>query len=154
MDLGSTQPLTKMSTRNISWGKGGRCVRLTTYYHPVPLSRNLGTLTSWNPLSLSMPVMGLLHLYLYQTERWKCESREINTQRRLRRFTGSHFGTMNWNANGCNLHHIQFQLAQYKMMPNCLIIISLFNIPPTQRYEPQTWPSETMFCRQGTRNHW
>jgi len=28
--LGSTQPL-KMSIRNFSWGKGGRCVRLTTY---------------------------------------------------------------------------------------------------------------------------
>ena len=27
-------------------GKDGRCVRLTTYHHPVPLSRNLGTLTS------------------------------------------------------------------------------------------------------------
>jgi hypothetical protein len=30
MALGSTQPLTEMSTRCISWGKGGRCVRLTT----------------------------------------------------------------------------------------------------------------------------
>ena len=30
MALGSTQPLTEMTTRNISWGKGGRCVRLTT----------------------------------------------------------------------------------------------------------------------------
>jgi len=30
--LGSTQPM-KMSTRDFSWGKGGRCVRLTTY-HP------------------------------------------------------------------------------------------------------------------------
>ena len=30
---------------------------------PVPLSRNLGTLTSWNPLVLSRPVMG--H-YLYR----------------------------------------------------------------------------------------
>ena len=30
MALGSTQPLTEMSTRYISWGKGGRCVRLTT----------------------------------------------------------------------------------------------------------------------------
>ena len=28
--LGSTQPL-KMSTRDFSWGKGGRCVWLTTY---------------------------------------------------------------------------------------------------------------------------
>jgi hypothetical protein len=30
MALGSTQPLTEMSTRYISWGKCGRCVRLTT----------------------------------------------------------------------------------------------------------------------------
>jgi len=43
--------------------KNGRCVRLTTYHHPVPLSRNLGTLTSWNPLGPSGPVTGLLYLY-------------------------------------------------------------------------------------------
>jgi len=30
MALGSTQPLVKMSTRNIPGGKGGRCVRMTT----------------------------------------------------------------------------------------------------------------------------
>ena len=30
MALGSTQPLTKMSIKNICWGKGGRCVELTT----------------------------------------------------------------------------------------------------------------------------
>jgi hypothetical protein len=29
MTLEYTQPLTEMSTRNISWGKGGRCVGLT-----------------------------------------------------------------------------------------------------------------------------
>jgi hypothetical protein len=28
--LGSTQPLTEISTRNSSWGKGGRCVGLKT----------------------------------------------------------------------------------------------------------------------------
>jgi hypothetical protein len=28
--LGLNQPLTELSTRNISWGKGGRCVGLTT----------------------------------------------------------------------------------------------------------------------------
>jgi hypothetical protein len=34
MALESTQPLTEMSTRNISWGsKGGRCVGLTTLPH-------------------------------------------------------------------------------------------------------------------------
>jgi len=42
-------------------GKGGRCLKLTTYHHPVPLSRNLGTVTSWNPLGLSRPVMGLIY---------------------------------------------------------------------------------------------
>jgi len=31
----------------------------------VPLSWNLGTVTSWNPLGLSRPVMGLLYLLLY-----------------------------------------------------------------------------------------
>jgi hypothetical protein len=40
---------------------------LTTYHHPVPLSRNLGTLTSWNPLDMFRPVMGLLYLYLLAT---------------------------------------------------------------------------------------
>jgi hypothetical protein len=44
-------------------GKGGRCVRLTTYHHPVPLSRNLGALTSWSPLGLSKPVMGLIYFF-------------------------------------------------------------------------------------------
>ena len=62
MALGLTQPLTEMSTRSISGGKDGLCVRLTTYHHPVALSRNLGPLTSWNPLGLSRPVMGLLYL--------------------------------------------------------------------------------------------
>ena len=35
--LRSTQPL-KMSTRDFSWGKGGRCVWLTTY-HPCSAER-------------------------------------------------------------------------------------------------------------------
>jgi hypothetical protein len=61
-DLGSTQPL-KMSTRLILGAKGGRCVRLTTYHLHVPMSRNLGVLTSWNPVGLFRPVMGQLFLY-------------------------------------------------------------------------------------------
>jgi len=51
-------------------GKGGRCVKLTTYHHPVPLSRNLGTLTSWNPLRLFRPVMRLIYRYLF-TDIWE-----------------------------------------------------------------------------------
>jgi len=35
---------------------------LTTYHHPVPLSRNLGTLISWNTLGLSKPVTGLIYV--------------------------------------------------------------------------------------------
>ena len=40
-----------------------RADNLTTN-HPVPLSRNLVTLTSWNPLGYSRPVTGLLYLYV------------------------------------------------------------------------------------------
>jgi len=36
----------------------------------VPLSRNLGTLTSWNPLGPSRPVRRLFYLYLYQFKSW------------------------------------------------------------------------------------
>ena len=64
MDLGLTHPLTEVSTRRISWDKCGWCVRLTT----LPPSWNLGTLTSWNPLGHSRPVMGLLYL-LHQLHR-------------------------------------------------------------------------------------
>jgi hypothetical protein len=41
--------------------KGGRCLRLTTYHLHVPMSRNLGALTSWNPVGLFRPVMGQLY---------------------------------------------------------------------------------------------
>jgi len=60
--LGSTQPPTEMSTRSISWGKGGRCVRLTTlpsFYAVVMKSGNFnllepsGSLQVWNGTVLS-----------------------------------------------------------------------------------------------------
>jgi len=34
------------------------------YHHPVPLSWNLGTLNSWNPLGHSRPLTGLLYIFL------------------------------------------------------------------------------------------
>jgi hypothetical protein len=63
MALGSTQPLTEMSTGNISWGvnaAGAMADNLTTFM--CRLSGNLGASTSWNPEGLSRPVMGLLLL--------------------------------------------------------------------------------------------
>jgi hypothetical protein len=66
MTLGSTQPLVKMSTRDVPGNKGGRCVRLTTYHHIVPMSRYLGALTLLDPSRPAWPVMGVLCLYLVE----------------------------------------------------------------------------------------
>ena len=68
MALRSTQPLTEIVPGAFPGGKGGRCVRLTTYRHHVPLSRNLATLTFWKPLGHSRAVTGLLYLYLYYNQ--------------------------------------------------------------------------------------
>jgi hypothetical protein len=65
MALGSTQPLTEMSTRNISWGVkavDAQADNLTTFM--CRLSKNLGAANSWNPKGLSRPVMGLLLRYI------------------------------------------------------------------------------------------
>ena len=56
MALGSTQPLTEMSARNIYWGlkAAGLWADLTTYM--FRLSRTPGASASWNPKGLSRPV--------------------------------------------------------------------------------------------------
>ena len=76
MALESTQPLTEMSTRLFPGGKDVRCVRLTTLPPSVPLSWNLGTLTSWNPLGHSRPVTELLYLHYYGGHQIKEDSME------------------------------------------------------------------------------
>ena len=38
------------------------------YHNPVPLSRNPGTLTTWNPVGHSRPVMGLIFTYLFSSQ--------------------------------------------------------------------------------------
>jgi hypothetical protein len=54
MALGSTQPLTEMSTKVISWGgKGGRCIRLTTLPPSCAVVMKSGNL---NFLELSGPL--------------------------------------------------------------------------------------------------
>ena len=61
--LRSTQPL-KVSTRDFYWGKGGRCVWLTTY-HPcsAETSRQSEALTYPEPLGPPRPVAGDLYFY-------------------------------------------------------------------------------------------
>ena len=67
MALGLTQPLTEISTRNISWGLR-RPVRwadnLTTFICRV--SGNLGASNSWKRQRLSRPVMRLLYITIYR----------------------------------------------------------------------------------------
>src|SRR5215469_9463723 len=90
MALGSTQPLAEMSTRCISWGKGGRCLRLTTlppscavimksgnlnFLEPSgPLQACSGTalplpllMTKWDPIKLTFlycTVLYYMHRHL------------------------------------------------------------------------------------------
>ena len=66
---GRLSPPVTMSTRNIPGAKGSRCVRLTTYHHTVPLSRNLGALTSQTSLGLRWPVTGVLYLFILYNKR-------------------------------------------------------------------------------------
>jgi hypothetical protein len=66
MALGSTQPLTEMSTKNTSWGGGGRwpvrrADNLTTFMYRM--SWNVGASNSWNSQGLSRPVMGSVYLF-------------------------------------------------------------------------------------------
>jgi len=49
MALGSTQPLTEMSTGSISWGKDGRCLRLTNLPTSCALVMKSGYLNFLEP---------------------------------------------------------------------------------------------------------
>ena len=63
--LRSTQ-LLKVSTRDFCWGKGGRCVWLTTYRPcSAETSRKSGTLIYPEPLWPTRPVAGNLYFTFY-----------------------------------------------------------------------------------------
>jgi len=66
--LRSNQPL-KVSTRDFSWGKGGRCIWLMTF-HPcsAKTSRKSGVLTYAEPLGPPRPVAGDLYCTFYFTD--------------------------------------------------------------------------------------
>jgi hypothetical protein len=72
MVRGLTQLLTEMSTRYISWGKGGRCVGLTTLptsmqivlkYGSLNLLEPSGPVQACNRIALPLPYM-YTHSYI------------------------------------------------------------------------------------------
>jgi len=63
MALGSTQPLTEMSTRSISWGKGDRCIRLTILPPSCAVVMKSGNLKFLEPFGPLQACNGLFYLY-------------------------------------------------------------------------------------------
>jgi len=107
--------------------RSGRCVRLRTYHHPVPLSRNLGTLTSWNPLGLSRLVMGLLYftksLHIFIKYVFNMHSVGINV------FTAllAYFDAWNWETN-ITRHSRTKHLAAQGHFPQVTVVVFKFSL--------------------------
>jgi hypothetical protein len=68
MALGSTQPLKEMSTRSISWGKGGRCLRMTTLPPSCAVVMKYGTLNFLGPSGPLQACNGTALPLLYRTK--------------------------------------------------------------------------------------
>jgi len=72
----------------------------------VPLSRNLGTLTSWNPLGHSRPVMGLMMLAHTVNGLQPVRSdRALNCE--LREQNGANFALLNCKVSVFNVARVE-----------------------------------------------
>ena len=83
MALGSTQPLTEMSTRSISWGKGGRCVRLTTLPPSCAVVTKSGNLNFLEPSGPLQVCNGTALLLICMSVRTVCHLIIENNSRRF-----------------------------------------------------------------------
>jgi hypothetical protein len=64
MALASSQPITEMSTRGVSWRVNCRCLQLTTLPPSLADCPEIPHApASWNRRDLSRPLMGNLYLY-------------------------------------------------------------------------------------------
>jgi len=77
MILGSTQSLTEMSTREVSWGggEGGRCVGLTNHPHVLIVLKS-GSLSLLEPSGLVQACNGIAlpFSYVEQSLCWEAAS--------------------------------------------------------------------------------
>jgi hypothetical protein len=64
MTLGSTQPLTEMSTRNLPGGKGRPALKADKLTAISSMREDVGASTSHNPMGLHGLLQGYLYLYL------------------------------------------------------------------------------------------
>jgi hypothetical protein len=84
MVLGSTQPLTEMSTRNISWGKGGRCVGLTTLppscAECLKFLETSGPVQTYNGIALPFTFIGVRGGVVVKALRYKPAGRGFDSQ--------------------------------------------------------------------------
>jgi len=76
MALGSTQALTEVSTRSISWGKSGRCLGLTPFYAVFMKSGSLNFLEPSRPLQACNGTD--LTFYLEKAQPLHCKGRRVH----------------------------------------------------------------------------
>jgi hypothetical protein len=85
MALGLMQPLTEMSTRNISWGQSGRCVGLTTLTLTCAIALKSGSLNLLEPTGpvqacngIALPLRHVV-VQLVEALRYKREGRGFDS---------------------------------------------------------------------------
>jgi len=123
MALASTQPLTEMSTRSNSWGKGGRCERLTTLPPScavVMKSGNLYFLEPSGPLQVCNGTdLPNLFIYLFNGSRSVYTAAPVKksavslgvrtSYRGFNKFLWENFGTIQRHLK--SFHHSQIILS-------------------------------------------